>query len=151
MNYVDTIKSFIKENSTQMDIEFQKVESWMEKGLMKSGSTKESDKGLHLMDLEYQLFLKVSTLKKDAIEKLILLVNQYKKSVNSKGIDSASFSYTTNESGVDMTFSMLVYQPIYVVEVSNSPIEFGGKKWGIGDGSINVAESLSHVNVNKVS
>ena len=47
---------------------------------------------------------------------------------------------------VEITFG--VRDAVNLVEVENSPIEMNGKKWGFGEGGLDVAGSLANLGVN---
>ena len=152
MNHMNALQQQIDDYRRLLGIQCEQREIWLENGALKPGSFKQSDSGLHLLDLEYRLVLAIERLHNDQAGLLILLVYQFSTTVDREGLEDISFSVDSNdEHTVDVEFSMGVREPVYVVPVDNSPIIFDGQQWGFGDGSINVAEVLAGVTVERKS
>ena len=146
MNKMTELQELIDTQAALLGITSNQREVWLENGELKPGSNKQTEAGLHLLDLEYRLNLAIEDLHNDSAGLLVLLVHQFAWPLQQEDLEGVSYSVAPNDNEtVDVEFSLGVREPVYVVPVDNSPIEFNGQKWGFGDSSFAIAEVFAGV------
>lgn len=155
MRTLQAFKTEIKNNLTLLSLSENQIEFFTENGQIKKGSNKETADGLHFFDFEYRLALQIEEMKDDNVAILSLLVMQFVNNLNldDNEFNDINFDVDVNEleKSVDVEITFNVRDSIYLVPVTapaTSPINIGGKMWGLGAGSIDTAETLAEIYVN---
>jgi hypothetical protein len=144
-------ENVIDQNLVLLGIEKNQLEILGEGGQVQPGSHKENEQGLHYLDFEYRQVLMVENMPIGSLALLTLICQQFinnlgeRDQLESMGVE---FGPHTQGKSLDIEITFGVRDPVHLVEVTNSPIEFGGKKWGFGDATFYVAGDLDALNVN---
>jgi len=150
MNSLNALQSVIDDNLPLLSIQHPQRELWLEQGRLVPGSNKTDERGFHALDLEYRLVLAVDQLPRQHASLLALLVHQFVGTLDREGgLNPPDIEVHPNdERTADVEITVDVRDPVHLVEVQHSPIEFNGKKWGFGEGSLAIADQLGGVHVN---
>jgi len=154
MKTLQDYKALIIANLDLLNISKNQIEIFAENGEIKPGSNKENELGLHYLDFEYRLTLEIEEMPAESLALLSLLTLQFVNNIYDRDeLDEIRFEYETNdlEKSIDIEINFGVRDPVYLVPVDtgySSPISMNGKMWGLGNGVLNVAESLAGLHVN---
>jgi len=151
MKSQNDFEDLIKENLKLLGIKKNQFEIIGEDGQIKSGSNKETDDGFHYLDFEFRQVLIIENMPIASLALLTLLVHQFVLGLGEReDLQDINIDFGPHNLGksLDIEITFGVREPVYLVEVENSPIEHGGKKWGFGTGGLDVAGSLTGMNVN---
>lgn len=150
MKTFNDFETLIHSNLALLGIGKEQLEIFSDGGSVLPGSNHETEHGLHYLDIEYRLVLDIENMPGPSFGLLCLLVKRFVDGLDRDELKEIEMDFTPHDRGVtvDTQFSFGVRDPIHLVEVQESPIVFGGKKWGFGEGGLDVAESLRTVSAN---
>lgn len=139
---LNSFADFIKANFKLLSLEENQVEFYWEDGVLEEGSNKESEEGLHFLDFKYRLVYDIENIKQKHVALLSLLAKQFVSKLKRDDLEELRIEMHQREKDntLDIELSFGVCDPVHVTEVQNSPIEFRGKKWGIGEHEFFTAE-----------
>jgi len=104
-----------------------------ESGKLKPGSNKETEEGLHYLDFEYRQVCLIEEMPMDSLALLTLLAHKFVNDLEDRhNLDETDIEWADHTIGesLDVEITFGVREPVNLVPVENSPIEFSGKKWG---------------------
>jgi hypothetical protein len=145
------LDDLINENLNLLGFGKDQFEISGEGGQVQPGSNKESEHGLHYLDFEYRQLLLIENMPIKSLALLTLISHQFVNGLGDReGLESLGIEFGPHNQGqsLDIEITFGVREPVYLVEVLNSPIEFDGKKWGFGEASFFVADQVATLNVN---
>lgn len=148
MKTLNEFERMISENLGLLGIGKNQFEIFAEAGQVLEGGNQETETGFHYADIEYRLVLDIENLPNGSFALLCLLVKRFVDLLERNNLAAIEMDFSPHNIGqsqdVEITFG--VRDALHLVEVENSPIVFNGKKWGFGEGGLDVAETLGTIN-----
>lgn len=151
MKTQNQLEAYLKQNFALLKIGKNQLEITGEDGQIEDGSNKESELGLHYIDLVYRQVIGIENMPQTSLALLTLLLKQFVHSLGERDdLDKLNIEWSPHnlDKSLDIEITFGVREPIYLVPVENSPIEFGGKKWGFGEADFFVASGLANLDAN---
>lgn len=148
MKTLNAFENLINENRKLLGVGKNQIEIYAENGVMLSGSSQEQAAGFHYADIEYRLVFEIENLPNGAFGLLCLLVKYFVDQLDRDELAEVEINFSPHDicksQDIEITFG--VRDAVHLVEVQKSPIEFNGKKWGFGNGGLDIAETLGSIN-----
>lgn len=150
MKKLNALSTLLKDNQDWMNVGADQREVWMEQSKIERGSNEQSENGLHYLDFKYRLCASIDGLQAKKGEALLVLIHGFTNQMDDDFLGELEIDITPSDDHlVDIEITMMVNDPIYLVEVNESPIYFSGKYWGFGEGGLTFATSAKTLNVNE--
>ncbi len=128
----------ILENISLLGITENQFELMGESGKIKPGSNKENEGGeLHYLNFEYRQVLIIENMPMRSLALLTLLAHKFVNDLEDRhNLDETEIEWSDHTIGesLDIEITFGVREPVNLVPVDNSPINFAGKMWGFPDG-----------------
>jgi hypothetical protein len=150
MKKLNDLNTLLKDNQDWMNFGCEQSEVWLENSRVERGSSEETDDGLHYLDFKYRLCASIDGLQAQKGDALIVLLHCFTNQMDDDFLGELEIDITPSDDRlVDVEITMMVNEPIYLVEVEKSPIHFNGKYWGFGEGGLTFATQVKSLNVNE--
>lgn len=133
-------QNILNENLSLLGMSENQIELSGENGKIKPGSNKGTgDGGLHYLNFEYRQVLVIENMPMASLALLTLLAHKFVNDLEDRhNLDETEIEWSDHNIGesLDIEITFGVREPVNLVPVENSPIEFAGKKWGFANGEV---------------